>query len=305
MKYLDRGADKILLATDFTENAQRAFDAAIRLAQTFGAKLYILHANEEEAVFDGHGSDELVHFFTDIMTRRTEWMDGFVTVAEELGVEASGITREGIASDTIRAVATELDVGVIVMGTTGVRGLSKILHGSTATKVLRQAERPVLVVSPNVALEPPAPASKFSHVLYPIDFSPASRAGLSIAQLIAERAGARLSIAHVLRIPTALGALPGEMPIMIPHDAAHHLEISVSERLREIADSISTLEVETHIEVHSDTAEAIAELVAREGVDMIVIPRHSSHSVGSFLFGHTAENLSKIAPAPVLLFNPR
>ena len=72
MKHLNKDTKSILLASDFSQTSQRAFDAAVRLSRALKAKLYLLHVNEEDVIFEGHDSDEIAHFLTDIAGRRIE-----------------------------------------------------------------------------------------------------------------------------------------------------------------------------------------------------------------------------------------
>ena len=304
MRYLNGGAQNVLLATDFSDHGRRAFDAAIRAARLWGARLHILHVNEEEASFGGHGSAELTRFMEAIVRRRVEWMASFEAIAREQGVEAEAITRHGVASETILRVADTIDAGLIVMGTTGARVIHRWITGSTAKRVLRQAERPVLAISPNARVAPPEEGGTFSHIVYPTDLSPASHAGLELAERFIDWTGARLSLVNVLRVPTFIPSLPGEPPIVLPSGAAAGLEARLAGELAGVADRLKATDVRTFIEIHADTAEGIADVAEREEADLVLISRHGERSVGSFLFGRTAENLSKIAPAPVLLFTP-
>jgi nucleotide-binding universal stress UspA family protein len=62
------------------------------------------------------------------------------------GVEVRTIARVGEVSETILQVARDERVDVIVMGTHGRAGLGRLILGSVAEKIVRQAEVPVVTV---------------------------------------------------------------------------------------------------------------------------------------------------------------
>ena len=147
MKHITAAIDQIVFATDFTEVADRALDAAIRVARLFDARLHILHVNEEELHFGAHDSEELTHFLDDIVRKRLTWLAQLEDRAQAAGVDVTAATRAGVASDGIMAYADEVDAGLVVLGVVGHSGIHWLMSGSTAKKVLRGCERPVLVLS--------------------------------------------------------------------------------------------------------------------------------------------------------------
>ena len=305
MKHLDEPVQSILLATDFSQPSKRAFDAAVRMAHTLGAKLHILHVNEEESIFGMHGSEELSHFVDDIARRRSEWMKTYESTARECKVESQSWLREGDPAEAILALADEVDAGIVVTGTQGARGLGNLLPGSVAKKLFRKAQRPMLVVSRMAGVAAAESGGSFEHIIYPTDFSDASRAGLQVAVKMADKCSARLTLVNVIRMPRLIPSLPGEAAIVLPNRAVEHLRESMEREMSALLASMDSDRVGSDIGVHANPAEGIAEMAASNGADLIVIPRHSSHRPGTYIFGHTAENLAKMAPTPVLLFNPR
>lgn len=303
-KYLHAGGD-ILIPTDFTPHAQRAFEMAIRMAKLLGSKLKILHVNEEEAFFAWHDSARVSHLLSEIAPKRMKWMQQLQEDAQAQGVDAESMSREGVASGTILAVAEELDVAMIVMGTRGARGMRHLLTGSTARNVLRGSSRPVLAVSaPEEATQGQEETGSFNHVLYPTDFSETSTRGLEFLRGLVDHADQRVTILHVLRLPTMLPSLPGEPLVVFPTGENAEFEPVLQQQLRAVAASVNAATVDTHLELHANVAESILEVAEKIQVDLIVIPRHSQHTWRSFFFGHTTESLTKISTVPVIVFDP-
>jgi nucleotide-binding universal stress UspA family protein len=80
--------------------------------------------------------------------------------ARSIGVEHPGLrlhVRVGDVAAELRALADEVGADYIVVGTVGRRGLSRLLHGSAATRLLRSAPCSTVVVRPEceVSVEPP------------------------------------------------------------------------------------------------------------------------------------------------------
>ncbi|MBO4369276.1 MAG: universal stress protein, partial [Desulfovibrio sp.] len=64
------------------------------------------------------------------------------------GVDAQGQVLIGYAAEEILNRATEENADMIVMGTHGRKGIDRILFGSVAEKVVKNARIPVLTIRP-------------------------------------------------------------------------------------------------------------------------------------------------------------
>jgi nucleotide-binding universal stress UspA family protein len=140
----------ILVATDFSIDADAAVEAGIDLAKAFDSKLELFHAYHVEIppIYAGFGGD-----FTrpeDILGPIREGAEATMnSLVEE--VAAKGVTVQGrIAMDhASRAILEEAErvlADLIVIGTRGLTGLEHLVLGSTAERVLRLAHCPVMTV---------------------------------------------------------------------------------------------------------------------------------------------------------------
>jgi nucleotide-binding universal stress UspA family protein len=91
-------------------------------------------------------------------------------------------------------------VDLIVLGTHGRSGVSKLLIGSVAERIFRQSTCPVLTVGPNVLGEPGSIADIHT-ILCPIDFTAESLAAFPYALSLAEENQARLYLMNVVPTP--------------------------------------------------------------------------------------------------------
>ena len=140
----------ILVATDFSDDANAAIDAAVEMARAFDAKLELFHAYyvEVPAVYAGFGGD--FRMPGDIIDPIREGAQS--SMAELIKrVAASGVNVDGrVAMErpakAILEEAERLLADLIVMGTRGLSGFEHFVLGSTADRVIRMAQCPVLTV---------------------------------------------------------------------------------------------------------------------------------------------------------------
>jgi nucleotide-binding universal stress UspA family protein len=136
----------IVLATDGSPSAARATDFAIEFAHEMGAKLWVVAAWEGVLTaypFAPYGpvpeADEAEHrraatAATDARRR-----------AEESGVEAETVVREGRPVDVVNDTAKTTGASLIVVGSHGWGALRRLALGSVSMDLLHHAPCPVLV----------------------------------------------------------------------------------------------------------------------------------------------------------------
>jgi universal stress protein A len=139
---------KILTATDFSENAECAFEYALTLATQFNSELTIIHVINEPVDLRGfyvpHISFEQLE--TEIEESAVKMMEAFCSARLGSFTNYKTVIVTGIPCDEITATAATIDASLIVIGTHGRTGLDRILFGSTAERVVRSACCPVLTV---------------------------------------------------------------------------------------------------------------------------------------------------------------
>ena len=133
---------KILHPTDLSENSRAAFDVACALARDYRAELLVVHVNKPAAIYAPDGIAMALPPEEPLALRaklaQVRPADSAVKVEHRI--------VDGEASEEILKVASAEGVDVIVMGTHGSTGLTRLLMGSVAENVLRKAPCPVLTV---------------------------------------------------------------------------------------------------------------------------------------------------------------
>ena len=139
----------ILHPTDFSTASRAAFARAVAEARAQRAELVIVHVLSTVTPLAG---DEYMSpsTYTDVQRSMQVYgqkqLDKLVAKAKAAGARVRGLLLEGPAVDTIVRTARARRAGVIVMGTHGRTGLSRLLMGSVAERVVGTAPCPVLTV---------------------------------------------------------------------------------------------------------------------------------------------------------------
>lgn len=135
---------KILIPTDGSEANNEAVEKGLSLARLMGARATILFVVDTSSFID-IPPDELVTNITSIMEKQgNEYINEIIEEADELGVETEKKITTGHPAQEIINESENHDM--IVIGTHGRSGLSRIFLGSTAEKVVRHAKCPVMLI---------------------------------------------------------------------------------------------------------------------------------------------------------------
>lgn len=146
---MEQQAERILFCTDFSDNASKAFDEAVKIARMRpGCELLLLHVlPEPDAQFwksyiyqvDGNVDDSAKKALD-------EAIDSDYRPRVPEGMSFSTAFRIGKAPTRILEYASEVGATMIVIGRQGCGSLQSLFFGSVALKVVQRAQCPVLVI---------------------------------------------------------------------------------------------------------------------------------------------------------------
>jgi nucleotide-binding universal stress UspA family protein len=283
----------ILHPTDFSVQADHAFALAYSLARASGSRLLVLHVAPIPQLYTKRYYREEME--TALRRRQAE--------GDEVPVEYR--LEEGEAASGILSMAQESRCDLIVMGTHGRTGLNRLLMGSVAEQVVRNAPCPVLTVKALVGAVPPVEKSKteagdqapaaisVGTILHATDFSERSEEAFRVACSLAKDYAARVIVVHV---PEPMAASIGMAPSPpLPEGYRGGLE----ERLCRFQAAAPDVRVECRVE-EGDAAMGIVRAARATQSDLIVIGTHGRTGLGRLLMGSVAENVLRTAPCPVV-----
>jgi universal stress protein A len=139
---------RILHPTDFSRASAPALRRAVALARACRAPLVLVHVMTPPSPFIGEGAQPSSYVDLLILARRSakRRLAAALARAKRGRVRAQAIFAEGLPADAILRAARRTRADLIVMGTHGRSGLSRVFLGSVAERVVRESRCPVLTV---------------------------------------------------------------------------------------------------------------------------------------------------------------
>lgn len=284
---------RILAATDFSPTGEQAQRAALALARKFDAELHVIHV--QVLLDDPHLADE----------QRLEIERLLASTDDEkhLALQASAeghrerirthLVRSLDAAEAITETCSDLECELIVVGTHGRRGLSHLLLGSVAEKVVRTSPVPVLTVRPDARSSETGP----ERLLVPHDFSDHSATAVRLAGGWAEKLGAEITLLHVVEPVVypefySVDLLPAEMINRFQERSSEAL-------LAAAAALLPGIEVHTEIRV-GRAGDSIVSAADPEVYDLVVMGSRGLSVIEQLLLGSVAESVLRRCAVPLL-----
>jgi nucleotide-binding universal stress UspA family protein len=275
----------ILVATDFSPASETALLYALAIAKRNGSRVLITNVVTE--------SYQLISNDAQKRALDDAWREAQSLVTEQFiagrldGVNYEIRIERGDVWDRISALIAIEKVDLLVLGTRGHRSIGKLLLGSTAENIFRQAPCAVLSVGPRARKEiPPTGPRK---ILFCTGFSHHSLNAGARAIWMAQRLHASLILLNVC----------DECPPS-PKQTTDLIE-SNKRRLRELVPADAGLDSEPEVLVEfGNFAERILETATEHKVDLIVLGIRQSAGFSRRLRGATAWNVVTAAACPVL-----
>ena len=148
---------RVLFCTDFSENADYAFEFAFGIAKRDNGLLYILHVipynPNQTYVENGIDGETLVKIQRGIEEDLVNnYKERYIKKIEG-EIEFETVTKSGREDNEILKFAKKENVDIIVLGTHGRTGIDHVFFGSVAEKVLRHSPFPVFIIPCKKKLE--------------------------------------------------------------------------------------------------------------------------------------------------------
>jgi len=271
---------RILVPTDFSEEANNALLAAHSLATDTSSSILLLHVVEDPHVvsFNTMGQstyDSMENVYVIKLIEKTKeklqaiiddpkFSDIDITYKVDIGNSYSSII-EHIASH---------EASLIIMGTTGVTGLEEILVGSVTDKVVRNASCPVITVKNCKDL------SQVKNIVFATDLKPDQSQIIEDLKNLQEYYDAKL---HIVKV----------------YDSIWLKEEEVEERIKEFTLQEGLTNFSTKVIRDEDEAAAIMEYAADLEADMIAMGSHDRHGLLYLLAGKVSKDVINLAHRPI------
>jgi nucleotide-binding universal stress UspA family protein len=274
----------ILIPTDFSPASRTALPFAQALAQNYGSTVLLAHAIAPEPhrqIVTDHVPEEDAVVWLDARLK----LDDFKRDSGFAGISCQTLLNRGDVRDVIPEMIDAYKVDLVVLGTHGRHGVSKIILGSEAEKIYRTAPCPVLVVGPRVQH---AETWKLRQILCPVDTSEDPQPVLQYALSLAEEHQAKLILMQ------AIPLVPWQHQEEVAQRARRALEELIPEQSKDWCSP-------DYVVRWDYPPEAIVREAEKRDVDLIVMSVHRSRAASrSHLPWPTASEVISQARCPVL-----
>ncbi len=279
---------KILVPTDFSDEATAALHYAHTLAKALKAEIHLLHAvmpyGSSVLPIPGVGADQNVGdpgMMPRTMEHIKQKMEALIAEPAFSGTEMYYTVSVERVAYRIESYVKDHEIDLVVMGTSGADGLDEMLIGSNTEKVVRRA------VCPIIAVKADTPAGKLDHIVFATDGAEKSGKIVRTLQSLQKAFGSKL---HLLTVNTA---------------SRFSNTRTLRQRLQHFAEQ-HQLDNYT-INIYNDASEedGIIYFADELGADLIALVTHGRTGLAHLFRGSVAEGLVNHDQRPVLTFNLR
>lgn len=273
---------KVLLATDFSKNAENLTNSLIKL-KGFGIKnVLILQVIESD-----FGSPEAIEY---AKKADKHLLEKSREKAEKIGLEAEITVKEGKPYKEILKTAEEENCQLILIASHGGGVIKDILLGSNTRNIIRKSKIPVFIEKFKEENNKEAAVNSVDRILLPLDFSK--------------------STDRIIEMITKMSSPSEEIILTSIIESSDHLEElnnkkdQVQRDLKDIQNKLAADNISSSCDIevrHGDPAKNIIEIAEEKESDLIVISTKGKNSLKELLIGSTAVKVSEKSPIPVLL----
>ena len=274
---------KLLLATDLSPRPDLALQRAMDLARMHGAALSAVYVVDED----------LPPALAEVVKSGAERIIRERLAALPDGDKVAVTVRSGRPANEILRHAADEQAELIVLGVHRTGGLKDMFRGTTAERVIRTGNVPVLVVK--AAAEGP-----YRRVVIGTDFSVHARRAMQLALRLAS--GAELYLVHAFLVPFAGILRDAQTRQQVASERRDGLAALVGEEMRAFLAGFEGGPPEVYQIVREGMAQDVIlrEIVARKA-DLVALGTHGRTGVAHAVLGSVAADLLSEAPCDVLV----
>lgn len=184
---------RILVPTDFSPTAERAFRFAAELASKTKGTIILFHVNEREEIPYFDSAEKKQEYDTQLETKPLKKLQRLKkkVISPEMNVMVSTIVSRPPVVKNLLSFARQNKVELIVMGTQGASGLKKTVVGSTTTRVVEKSRIPVLIIPEEYEWKDP------KEIVFATNYHCEDRPALSFTLSVAKVFNSDVTVLHI------------------------------------------------------------------------------------------------------------
>lgn len=270
---------KILVPTDFSDQAENALKVAAQLAKKHKSEIYLLHVleiplHEVDALSSYNNLPEAI-FFMKLAHKQFEKLkekEYLKDIVVHENVEILKIFKG------VFQVCKKHDIDLVVMGSNGASGLREMLIGSNTEKVVRTSTTPVLVIKNKHE------SFDINNFVFASDFKEESKIPYKKATIFAKASKSKM---HLLMVNTPNNFLTST---------------NANKRMTDFANGFDFKDYTTNIYNDVNIEKGIMNFSASIDADLIGMSTHGRQGISHFFNGSISEDLVNHAKRPVITF---
>lgn len=269
---------RLLVPTDFSEQAENALKIAVQIAKTHGSEIFVIHSMEMPlhlATASDTGNLPGSLFFMKLAEKRFGELREKDYLDDIILNEAVG--RNEIYED-IEEACSKNKIDLIIMGSTGASGFKEMFVGSNTEKVVRTSKTPVLVIKNN------HPKFEVNDFVYASDFSKTGQGAFKKAKKFAKKIGAKI---HLLLVNT-----PDNFKTSVEGYAL-------------MENFVKGMAIESYtLNIYNDTSveKGILNFTSHINAQLVGMGTHGKKGISHFFNGSISEDLVNHANMPIITF---
>jgi universal stress protein E len=294
--------ETVLIGTSLNEASDASVNSGLAVARAAGARIHLIHAFTPPLSYETASFAPMLQVVDLLEAQRSTLEGQLAAQIARLGIRSEELEAAGLvlgpAHRALIDIAHESRASLIVVGATESRGLAEIF-GSTADRVARKADCPVLVVRGELAVPP-------ARVLLAVDLSPLSaeafRRGLEVLDDIAPVAEAHQAELEALFIMTDTHRRLFAHQVDA-EDIERHAGRELDRFIRRSSAGLGW-QVKPRMIGHGFAAEEILARVDEWRPDLVILGTHGGGGFERFLIGSVAADVVAMASSSVLVVPP-
>jgi len=273
--------NKILVLTDFSDEADKALEVAATIAKLTSASIDFLNVVEpiqsDGVAMSGGNDSHMENLFTlKLMEHNQKEVNHRAHKSIYMDITTVGVVRTGETFSEIQKYVEEHKIELIIMGSKGSSGLKEVFIGSTAERVSRFSQCPVLIIKDEV------PEFKIENIVFATNAESGVREAIKTLKAFQNLFGAKI---HILNVNT-------------PNN--FYGTRTMNTMLQEFADSHGLSNYSLNIYNDSNEEDGIIHFAEDLNADLIFIGTHARTGLSRLLSTNISEDVVNHSRRPVL-----